>query len=133
MPRVQSPRYFKWPWGVRFSVFLSTVGWGLLVASAVFLTLVFLADDEVLKRERGVHFLGCFGAYLLVRLVTFVHAMRLKCPLCHGPVLHQKRCHMHRNARRIAFLSYRVSTILDILGDGVFSCMYCGTPFRLRK
>jgi hypothetical protein len=133
MPRVQRPRHFKWPWGVRVSVFLSVLGWMLAAAALVCLVQVFTAAGGDLQRQRALAFFACLGAYLVVRLVTFFHAMRLKCPLCHGPVLHEKRCHMHRDARRIGFLSYRVSAILDILAGGVFNCMYCGTPFRLRK
>jgi hypothetical protein len=129
MPRVQRARAFKWPGKIIFSVFLSVVGWVLLVAALAVLAKLLITQD----RGYGIYFLAAFGGYIFVRLAGFIYAMRVRCPLCHGPPLHQKRCHMHRDARKFGFLSYRVSTILDILGDGVFTCMYCGTPFRLKK
>jgi hypothetical protein len=73
-------------------------------------------------------FLFAFG-----RVLSFILSRHLNCTLCHGPVLHEKRCHKHPDAYRVAPLSYRSSTVVSMLSKGVFRCMYCGTPYRLKK
>lgn len=77
--------------------------------------------------------LGGLVVFTLMRALGFFLGQRLHCTLCHGTVLHEKRCHKHAEAFRIAPLSYRSSAVVSILGSGSFRCMYCGTPYRLRK
>ena len=35
--------------------------------------------------------------------------------------------------KKFGFMNYRASTVLSIVTRGRFNCMYCGTPFRLKK
>ncbi|TDU81177.1 hypothetical protein EI77_00480 [Prosthecobacter fusiformis] len=71
--------------------------------------------------------------FTLGRAAAFVLSRHLNCTLCHGPVLQEKSCHKHSEAVRIPPLSYRSSTVLSLLTSAAFRCMYCGTPYRLKK
>lgn len=134
MPRLERARPFRTPGRLSFAVFLTTVGGLLLAAGGVLLFLMVRARDTPEDSQRfGFWFLGVFGAYLLVRVWAYVLSRRIMCPLCHGPVLHERRCHKHRDAHRCGPLSFRLTTVCDILTRGMFTCMYCGTPFRMRK
>lgn len=77
--------------------------------------------------------LGGLVIFTLGRVSSFILGRHLNCTLCHGPVLHEKRCHKHAEAFKIAPLSYRTSAVASILSTGSFRCMYCGTPYRLKK
>ena len=125
----QRARQFQRPGRLVVMLFLAVVGAVLLLASVIVLGKMVVDRDT----ELGVLFLKLFGGYLVVRVTSYILALKVRCPLCHGPVFHEKRCTKHRDARKMGPLSYRLSTILDALGDGIFTCMYCGTPFRLRK
>lgn len=127
--RVQRPRQFREPARLMLGVFLALVGWLLAGGALAALVAMIVKSDRIF----GFLFLGLFGGFVLFRILSYLQGLRLKCQLCHGPILQQKRCHMHRNAAKFGPLSYRNSTVLDIIGDGVFRCMYCGTPYRLRK
>jgi len=112
-------------------VFISVLGWLLLWAAVGVLIQMLIHDQD--KQDFAPAFFWLFGLYLFFRVWGFIQALRVKCPLCHGQPLHQKNCRMHRDARKILCFNYRISAVLDIIGDGEFTCMYCGTPFRLRK
>jgi hypothetical protein len=73
------------------------------------------------------------GAHVACRIGRYSSGMKVKCPLCHGTPLHANRSRKHRYAVRLGFLGHRASTVLMILFRWTFRCMYCGTPFRLRK
>jgi hypothetical protein len=74
---------------------------------------------------------------LVVFAVTFFGSLiaggSLKCPLCHGPVLHSRHCRKHRLANHLPPFTYRATLVLRVLFSLSFRCMYCGTPFRLFK
>jgi hypothetical protein len=71
---------------------------------------------------------------LIVSLaLTLGISLTKKCPLCHGPPLHSRRCRKHRLAERWPLLTHRATVVLRILTSLSFRCMYCGTPFRLFK
>ena len=129
-PRVQKPRAFKRPFLLLVGVLLALVTnvafwWGVV---ALGMMLIPPRDTSY-----GVHVLVAIGVYMVFRTIRYFHAVSLKCPLCHGPFLHEKKCHKHRNASHYLIFSHKASLILDIALRGVFHCMYCGTPFRLRK
>lgn len=85
------------------------------------------------ERMHGVIALAGLVMFGLCRLIAFGLSRSLSCQLCHGPVLHEKRCRKHSEAQKIPGFSYRASTVLIALTTGGFRCMYCGTPYRLRK
>lgn len=91
----------------------------------------------MLLRDEGAHYgwlaLGGLACFVLMRVLAFFLGQRLHCTLCHGTVLQEKRCRKHTDAQRIAPLSYRSSAVVSVLSTGTFRCMYCGTPYRLRK
>ncbi len=125
----QRARQFQRPGRLVVLLVLTVIGAVLLLSSLIVLGIMIVRRDTAY----GILFLKCFGGYVGIRITTYIFALKVRCPLCHGPVFHEKRCTKHRDARKIGPLSYRLSTILDTLADGIFTCMYCGTPFRLRK
>jgi hypothetical protein len=84
-------------------------------------------------RDWGWLALAGLGVFVLARIAVFVLASALSCPLCHGTVMHEKRCRKHEDAFRLGPLSYRASAVLSLLFTGSFRCMYCGTLWRLRR
>ena len=69
----------------------------------------------------------------LTMIFSLSYSLTKKCPLCHGTPLHSRRCHKHRLANRWPGLTYRFTTVMRVLTQLSFRCMYCGTPFRLFK
>lgn len=64
--------------------------------------------------------------FLIVMLQWLISA-RARCPLCLTPVLANKYCSKHRNARK--FLgSYRLRVAIGVLFKGSFLCPYCHEP-----
>lgn len=85
------------------------------------------------EQHFGYWALGGLFLFALGRAGSFILGRNLNCTLCHGPVLHEKRCHKHADAFRLAPLSYRTSTAVSVLCTAGFRCMYCGTAYRLKK
>lgn len=109
-----------------------------LLLSASFLAFsVFVAGSVSLivsdHRLSGIAALIGLGVFGITRLMAFVLSRSLTCPLCHGPVMHEKRCHKHSEAQRLPLMGYRGTVVLAVLFTLGFRCMYCGTPYRLRK
>lgn len=71
--------------------------------------------------------------YALLRGIAYLLSYKLTCSLCHGKLLHSGPAHKHREAKRIPLLGWVWPVMLGTLFLGRFFCMYCGTPFRLRK
>jgi hypothetical protein len=44
-----------------------------------------------------------------------------------------QRSSKNRDATKWPGLGYRTSAVLSIFFTGRYNCMYCGTPFRLKK
>jgi hypothetical protein len=107
----------------------------LCLAFVCFLAFAWSAAGLLLTgdRSRGWLSLAFLAGFGLARLLAFLNNRHLACTLCHGTLLHEKRCRKHPDATRIPGLSYRAATVLKTLCTGTFSCMYCGTPFRLKK
>lgn len=77
--------------------------------------------------------LGGLVLFAVTRGLAFLLSRHLNCTLCHGPVLEERSCHKHPDAVKIRPLSYRSSAVVSLLSRGSFRCMYCGTPYRLKK
>lgn len=64
---------------------------------------------------------------LLLVMLQWLISARARCPLCLTPVLANKQCAKHRNARK--FLgSYRLRVAIGVLFKGSFLCPYCNEP-----
>ena len=128
--RVQRPRAFKRPFSLLFGVLLAiltnVVFWWGVVALGMMLI-------PPKNPDYGIQAVIAIIAYAILRALRYFHAISLSCPLCHGPMLHEKKCHKHKYASRYLLFSYRASLILDIVIQLHFTCMYCGTPFKLKK
>ena len=127
--RVRKARQYPRPgriWMVSLVLALSWIG-----------LMTFVVSGCLLLGQGAAHYgwlaLSGLGLFVGMRVVGFLFAQRLHCTLCHGTVLQEKRCHKHAEAQRIPPLSYRSSAVLSVLFTGTFRCMYCGTPYRLRK
>lgn len=84
-------------------------------------------------RTWGVLALAGLGTFAFSRVVVFLLADSLNCPLCHGAVMKERRCRKHDDAFRIWPLSYRASAVISLLITFGFRCMYCGTSYRLGR
>ena len=100
--------------------------WLFAMAAVVVLALTFLVS-----KTYGLLFLMLALGFCLVFAIRWIHSRSVSCPLCHGKLLHGSKCHKHIDARRHSLFTYTSS--LDVVLSGKFICMYCGTPFRLRR
>ena len=107
----------------------------LLLACVLFAGFVVLGVLMFARADRsmGVLSLACLGGFGVARLLAFVWSRGLACPLCHGTILAEKRCHKHSDAVKLPLLSHKASVVLGILFTLGFRCMYCGTAYRLWK
>lgn len=112
--------------GVSLLLAISWVGLALFLSSAV-------AIGLYSEQHYGFWALGGLALFATGRASSFVLGRNLNCNLCHGPILHEKRCHKHADAFRLPPLSYRTSTVFSVVCTGGFRCMYCGTAYRLKK
>jgi hypothetical protein len=85
------------------------------------------------ERTHGYAALASLLGFGLARLLAFLNNRHLNCNLCHGTILHEKRCRKHAKAARIPGLSHRAATVVKVLSTGAFRCMYCGTLYRIKK
>jgi hypothetical protein len=111
---------------VALLLFLAFVGFLAFVAGAVGMMATRLP-------EWGWLALGGLGVVVITRVVVFIIGDLLTCPLCHGAVMRQRRCHKHADALRLWPLSHRACAVLSLLTTFGFRCMYCGTAYRLGK
>lgn len=107
----------------------------LFTAFVAFIGFAWFAGELLLTGERMCGFLalGSLGVFGSARVLAFLNNRHLTCTLCHGTLLHEKRCRKHAGATRIPGLSYRAATVVKTLFTGGFRCMYCGTHYRLKK
>lgn len=121
-------RHFRGARKIVLAIFLWLLS-VMLVVMAVASVFLMVTKD----RSYGVLFLLALGSYLVLRLIRFAMGRTLSCPLCHGHILQSKKCRKHRDASRHGILGYAQSLLLDATIQGRFTCMYCGTPFRLLR
>lgn len=111
---------------VAFLLLLAFVGF---VAFGIGVVQMTRSDDP----QWGWLALGGLGLFTLSRITVFFLASSLTCPLCHGTLMHERRCRKHEKAFRLKPLSYRASAVISLLTTTTFRCMYCGTAYRLRR
>lgn len=127
--RVRKPRSFKRPLALWFTALLFFIAFLGFVTFVVFgLWLLFSG-----QRLHGMIALAGMGTFILTRGLASLNARSLTCHLCHGPVLKEKRCLKHADAKRLPLLGYRSQAVFSALFTGGFRCMYCGSEFKLRK
>ncbi len=71
------------------------------------------------------------AASVLAGIFQWIFASRARCPLCMTPVLINKDCSRHRNAKRLMG-SYGLRAALAITVKGNFRCPYCNEPSVLQ-
>ena len=102
----------------------------LFLACGAALGMVFYSGGENLY---GWLFFGLLACFLGVYVVSRIYRNTVLCPLCFGTILKTQGCRKHDKAHRIFFLTYKATILVDILTGLKFTCIYCGTRFRLRK
>lgn len=125
----QKPRCFHQPGKLLAGVFYNLVCW-LSLAALLFVGYKF---NETNDRTWMVYALMALVAFIFAQIARYSNGQSTHCPLCHGTPLFEKRCRKHRSANKFLFFGHRASTVLSILARGKFNCMYCGTPFRVKK
>jgi hypothetical protein len=83
------------------------------------------------NRELALYSLALIPLTLLVVLLKIFASTRTHCPLCMTPVLGDKSCNKHRNARTI-FGSYKLRVALCVLFLNSFRCPYCNERSVLK-
>jgi len=128
-PKHERARFFPRPRAAVYGASLLVIAFLCFMGFAWFTTgLVFSGD-----RTHGYAALALFLGFGLARLLAFLNNRHLNCTLCHGTILHEKRCRKHAKATRIPGLSHRAATVVKVLSTGGFRCMYCGTLYRIKK
>jgi hypothetical protein len=127
--RVRKPRSFKRPLALWFTALLFFIAFLGFVTFVVFGTWLLFSG----LRLHGMIALAGMGTFIITRGLASLLARSLTCHLCHGPILKEKRCLKHADAKRLPVLGYRSLAVLSTLFTGGFRCMYCGSEFKLRK
>lgn len=130
--RSRRARPYHRPVSFLYGAFLLAIAFVSFTGFLYSTTRLIMEGDRIL----GFWSLGLLTVFGLTRLLAFLHNRHLCCPLCHGPVLHEKRCRKHVEAHRAPGLSYRATAALQALQaliTGTFRCMYCATDYRLKK
>lgn len=71
------------------------------------------------------------GLTLLCMAIQCILARRALCPLCMTPVLANKLCSKHRNAKKL-FGSHRLRVAVSVLSKGSFTCPYCHEASEMK-
>jgi hypothetical protein len=72
---------------------------------------------------------GISGGFMAI--LQWMIASKARCPLCQTPILADKACSRHRQAKS-AFGSHRTRVALSIIFKNQFYCPYCNEPTLLR-
>ena len=125
----QKPRPFHHPGRLIAGVIYNVICW-VCMGSLVWFGYEYHQTDD---RQWMVYALIAVITLIIFQIARYSNGLGTHCPLCHGTPLFEKRCHKHRFANKFLFFGHRASTVLSILTRGKFNCMYCGTPFRIKK
>jgi hypothetical protein len=128
MPLQASARHFP----KSSSIWIGMILWAFqgvaCLTGIIALVLTFLVGKSF-----GILFIGMACAFAGIQMLRWGHSRSVSCPLCHGKVIHGSQCHKHREASRRRPFGYISSLFVDVALFGRFNCMYCGTPFRLKR
>ncbi len=127
--RVRKSRAFNRPGRLVLVTLLLLIAFVGFVAFLIGGIQLFRTEDEFW----GWLGLAGLGTFVTTRILVFILARSLTCSLCHGTVMHEKRCRKHADAFRLWPLTHRASAVVSLIFTWTFRCMYCGTPFRLKK
>lgn len=127
--RVRRARAFRRPGLLWLTALLYTISFAALVAFIVFGARMYFEANK----QMGIYSLIAIGVMVVTRIWAALNSRNLTCHLCMGTVLHEKSCHKHAGAKKLPLLSYRTTAVLSTLFGLGFTCMYCGSPYRLKK
>lgn len=99
----------------------------LSAAFVLMLTGVCIYDPYLIYIGTGA---GISGGFLAI--IQWMVARKAKCPLCQTPILADKACSRHREAKTM-FGSYHARVTLAIIFKNQFCCPYCNERTRLQQ
>ena len=107
------------------------LGNGLLAIGSLGLLVYSLVMDNADLIQLALILLGLV---VLLRIIQWLSAARVRCPLCLGTPLSRNNCIKNRQARKWLG-SYRLRVALSIFREGSFRCQYCGelTAIAVRQ
>ena len=133
----QRARPYPRPGRLITGVLLEVACKGLSLWAVVALVMIVRKADpeDIFQTDRfwAIQLLAAILLYVVFALFRYNHGRHTTCPLCHGTPFHASRAHKHRDATKWPLLGHRASTAFSLLLTGQYNCMYCGTPFRLRR
>lgn len=127
--RKQAPRSYQHAFKIYLICFYTLMTFLAIIGGII--CLAFFFKYREMKLVYG--FIGCIFAWVLFVVLRMIETSELKCKLCHGTFLHSKSCKKHRDAVKYPLLSHRQTAMLQSLFAGKFTCMFCGTPYRIGK
>lgn len=74
-----------------------------------------------------------FYVFLFISFTAIFLGLTHKCPNCNKRFLMETPSIKHQNAKHLYHLDYWASTVIDIIFNKQFTCMYCGKTMRLKK
>ena len=128
-PRRQSPRAFSGVLSLLVAFLWSLLGLLATISTIVALVMFFLKKDSYFAYV----FIVSLVAAIVFTVIRLIVTSKIKCGLCHGTIVHAKNCRKHKYAQKWPLLSHRQTTLLQALFTGYFTCMFCGTPYRVGK
>jgi len=108
----------------------AVINWILLF---IFLTGLLLYNFEIKLYLFTVFWKPLFIGWLLFALAYILLALTLHCPHCKKRFLIQTNEEKHRDAQKLRIFNYWSTTIINILFDNKFTCMYCGSSYLLTR
>lgn len=128
----QRPRAYYRPMRLLGGILLYWACWACALGCMTGLAMFLVAPQDEKKLHLTYALAGLFG-YVFFRVWRYSHTRSTHCQLCHGTPLYSKDCPKHRMANHMPGLGYEASTVVSVSFTGKFRCMYCGTPFRLKR
>ncbi len=74
-----------------------------------------------------------FYAFLFISSMAIFLGLTHKCPNCDKRFLMETPEIKHQNAKHLYHLDYWASTVIDVIFNKQFTCMYCGKTVSLKN
>ena len=81
----------------------------------------------------AIYWKPLFIGWLFFSFAYILLALIFHCPHCKKRFLIQTNKEKHRNAQKLKIFNYWSTTIINILFDNKFTCMYCGNSYRVKQ
>ncbi len=127
--RVRRARPFRRPGRMWLACVVFVLSYSAMIAFVACGACMFVEGNKLF----GMIALGCLAGFVALRIMAAWLASGLVCGLCHGEILRNRRCRKHFLAAKLPLLTHRATVVFQTAFTGRFTCMYCGSPFRLKQ